>query len=96
MLLAHSTLLFGITYSLSRYTLPLHVVLTIGAAVVPAAPRAAWKGLRRTPRVTGRARAFVAMVRFLGAAWTRDPAAAARHGCHGGTGSSLQDGANRA
>ena len=72
LLLAHSTLLFGLTYSLSRYALPLHAVLTFGAAMVLASPHAAARGLRRSPGGAARALTLAAALLFVGVAWTRD------------------------
>ena len=68
LLLAHSTLLFGATYALSRYAVPLRPVLAIGAAALLAAPLGdRW---RLAPR--WRRGVAVAVAVLLLASWVRD------------------------
>jgi len=72
LLLLHSTLLFGLTYSLSRYALPLHAVLVLFAGVALSRPRDTRARLRRA--VLGRLRAATLLFALagLGVAWVRD------------------------
>lgn len=71
LLLGHATVLFGLTYALSRYAVPLHAVLAVPAAWLLAAPRSrtrrAWRAPPwRSPLVLAAALGFVLV------AWVRD------------------------
>ena len=72
LMIAHATLLFALTYALSRYRLPLHAFLAIFAAAFLAAPAANWRRLReraaRRRRMCGLAGALIALL----TAWSLD------------------------
>ncbi|MFQ5745772.1 MAG: ArnT family glycosyltransferase [Gemmatimonadota bacterium] len=71
LLAAHSTVLFGLTYALSRYAVPLHAVLALPAAWLLASPRArlrlGWSGRPVSRRVL-----LAASLGFVAVAWARD------------------------
>lgn len=70
LLLLHSTLLFGITYSLSRYSVPLHPLLAVFAALAVSRWSSIRKGLRTAP--ARRLLASAVMLVLLLSAWRRD------------------------
>jgi 4-amino-4-deoxy-L-arabinose transferase-like glycosyltransferase len=68
LLLVHSTLLFGATYALSRYAVPLRPVLALGAAsVLTLALRDRWRVAARWQRAT-----LLSAWVFLAVSWIRD------------------------
>lgn len=68
LLLIHSTLLFGATYALSRYAVPLRPVLALGAAsLLTIALRDGWRVAARWQRAT-----VLAAWVFLTVSWIRD------------------------
>jgi 4-amino-4-deoxy-L-arabinose transferase-like glycosyltransferase len=72
LVIAGFTALFGATYALSRYALPLHPLLAIGAAALLAAPREAWRRHRTSPGAARRTAVAALLLAALLAAWSRD------------------------
>ena len=72
LLAIHATLLFGLTYSLSRYCLPLHAVLAIPAAGALAHLRGNAAFLLRNLWGRCRTAILVLVILALGLAWSRD------------------------
>jgi hypothetical protein len=71
-LLLHSTLLFGLTYSLSRYALPLHALLALFAGAALADLRAARLQMVTQRNRVGRSLMVVCALLLIGSAWVRD------------------------
>jgi hypothetical protein len=68
LLLVHSTLLFGATYALSRYAVPLRPILALGAAsILTFALRERWRVVAHWQRAT-----VLAAWVFLAVSWIRD------------------------
>lgn len=67
--IVHGVLIFGITYSLSRYAVPLRLFFLLGLASLAVGAPEAFRLLRREPR---RMIACGALVLALGAGWARD------------------------
>ncbi|MFH0983230.1 MAG: glycosyltransferase family 39 protein [Planctomycetota bacterium] len=72
LLLLHATILFGVTYSLSRYNLPLHAILVLPAASVLSHPHKVLSALRRTGFATHRNWLLLLGLLALGCAWAHD------------------------
>jgi 4-amino-4-deoxy-L-arabinose transferase-like glycosyltransferase len=72
LLIVHSTLLFGLTYALSRYALPLHAVLAIFAGYALSNLRSTWQNFRTSPHRRRRELALILAVLGLTFAWVRD------------------------
>lgn len=72
LLIAHSTLLFGLTYALSRYALPLHAVLALFAGAALSDRRSTWARIRAEPGHRKRELALVCAFALLAVAWVRD------------------------
>jgi len=72
LLIVHATILFGITYSLSRYCLPLHAVLAVPAAGLLSSPRCRLSRLRSAGFRSHRVLLLAVVVAVLGWQWARD------------------------
>ena len=71
--LLHATLLFGVTFSLSRYAVPMRPLLALGAAWLAWHPRGPARWLRRDGRLDARRAVLAAgVVLLLGFAWWND------------------------
>lgn len=72
LLLLHSTLLFGVVYSLSRYGVPLRWVLAVAAGAALAHPGKLLSTLRHTGLRSRRILVLLLMSAVIGWAWARD------------------------
>lgn len=72
LLIVHATILFGITYALSRYCLPLHAVLAIPAAGMLSSFRCRLSRLKPAGFRVHRVLLLVAVVTILGWQWAGD------------------------
>ncbi|MGH7474841.1 MAG: glycosyltransferase family 39 protein [Longimicrobiales bacterium] len=70
--IGHATLVFGVTYSLSRYAVPLHALLVVPAAIVLAAPRLAVERLRWKPQQRLRVATLCVALLAVAGGWLRD------------------------
>lgn len=68
----HATLLFSLTYSLSRYALPLHPLLAVAAAGLLSSPREALAALRRRKHALRRVVTLALCVLALAGVWAQD------------------------
>ncbi len=72
LLILHSTLLFGLTYALSRYSLPLHAVLAVFAGAALSSVRSTRQAIQRAPHRGSRGLALVLALILLLTSWVRD------------------------
>ncbi|HEU4565471.1 MAG TPA: glycosyltransferase family 39 protein [Gemmatimonadaceae bacterium] len=86
LLIAHSLLLFSLTYALSRYRLPLHPLLAIPAAAVLLDVRGRLAMLRRGALPARRRLALAGTLALLALAWVRDLPMMWDMVAHGGAG----------
>lgn len=72
LLVVHSTLLFGLTYALSRYSVPLHPLLALFTAAVLSDGARLRTNLTTQPHRAGRMAVALLALLLVGSAWVRD------------------------
>ena len=72
LMMIHATVLYGVTFALSRYCLPLHPVLAIAAAGALAAPGRVMNRVQKKGRRRYRTVVWAGVILAMSASWARD------------------------